>query len=87
MSPVYIENKFTTIIRTEEYAGIPIDIDGELIPTGNISIINLSEKPLEILRSGKHLDTVLERTTAEYYITNEHRILRKGAYKSAELLA
>lgn len=83
---VYIENKFTTIIRTEEYAGVPIDIDGELIPTGNISIINLSEKPLEILRSGKYIDTVLERTTAEYYITKEQRIIRKGSYRTAELL-
>jgi len=83
---VYIENKFTTIIRTEEYAGVPIDIDGELIPTGNISIINLSEKPLEILRSGKYIDTVPERTTAEYYITKEQRIIRKGSYRTAELL-
>lgn len=83
---VYIENKFTTIIRTEEYAGVPIDIDGELIPTGNISIINLSEKPLEILRSGKYINTVPERTTAEYYITKEQRIIRKGSYRTAELL-
>ncbi|MFY1045380.1 hypothetical protein [Chryseobacterium sp. GP-SGM7] len=81
-----IRNKFTTIIITEEYNGEPLQLDDELIPESYISIINLSKKIIDLKRFEPTVDRISEQETTEYYINKEHRLIKKGSYKSAQVL-
>ncbi|MCY0976384.1 hypothetical protein PGH12_11100 [Chryseobacterium wangxinyae] len=82
-----IRNEFTTVIITDKYSGNPLELIEELIPESYISIINLSKKAIELSRDGETIDRIFEFETSEYYITkDENRLVKKGTYKSAQLL-
>ncbi len=82
-----IRNEFTTVIITDKYSGNPLELIEELIPGSYISIINLSKKAIELSRDGETIDRIFEFETSEYYITkDENRLIKKGTFKSAQLL-
>lgn len=84
--PIYIRNKFSTIIITEDYHGEPLQLEGELIPESYISIINLSKSIVNLKRFEPTIDRISEQETTEYYINKEQRLIKKGSYRSAQIL-
>ncbi|MCX8522440.1 hypothetical protein OF897_00695 [Chryseobacterium formosus] len=84
--PIYIRNKFSTIIITEDYHGEPLQLEGELIPESYISIINLSKSIVDLNRFEPTIDRISEQETTEYYINKEQRLIKKGSYRSAQIL-
>jgi hypothetical protein len=81
-----VKNEFTTVILTDKHSGAPIELIEELIPEAFISIINVSKNAVELTRDGKTIDRIYEHETSEYYITKEHRLIKKGNYRETVIL-
>lgn len=81
-----VKNEFTTVILTDKHSGAPIELMEELIPEAFISIINVSKNAVELTRDGKTIDRIYEHETSEYYITKEHRLIKKGNYRETVIL-
>ncbi|MBW8521939.1 hypothetical protein K0U91_05580 [Chryseobacterium chendengshani] len=81
-----ITNEFTTVIVTDNHSGGPLELEGELISKRYLTIINLSQNVIDLNRDAKTIDRIPEYETAEYYITTEKRLLKKGSYKNTAVL-
>lgn len=85
--PVIARSNFNTIIITDQNPTQHLDLESELIPGRQITVINVAPFDIEVRKDGNALDTVRSRETTEYYITNEKRLIKKGSYRDASILS
>ncbi|MGO4707772.1 hypothetical protein AB4Y90_01405 [Chryseobacterium sp. 2TAF14] len=83
--PINAKNQFITVIITDNFSEEKINWEG-FYPEQHISVINTGSKILDLNFQGQPFDKIEEKQTSEYYVNRDKKLIKKGTYKSAEIL-
>lgn len=80
-------SNLNTIILTDQFPVQFLELESELTPGKQMTIINTASFDIEVRKDGNIIDIVRSAETNEYYITRQQRLVRKGFYRNAKILS